>query len=632
MRANVVAATGAWLEIRAGSSPRTMARVAVVVLTLALAIHYAIAVCPEVVRQYIVSGQDAIDKDLLAFSALISDATGTCSATVIDDRHLLTAAHCSYSRGASVRVGVADSSGDAVASVVRFVSHPLYTSNSIVHDVAVVEIAPPLVNAKHVRLHRGETPAAGLYVRAAGYGVNTADYSVVSSNGMGTFRRVDIPVIGLSDCRAALMKKNIRVPPAFLASNYVCAGFIEPDNCGGDTCNGDSGGPLCIRSIMDNAYVQLGVTSAGSGCGNENVPGLYTSVAGHADWIAETVDGMVTFVDAFSTPAPPSKPPTPTPTRTPQRKSPPPSPSSSAKPVPVAPDLPVKPPTAASSTARATTAESVEAKSPVKPELSLPSLAPLPSASQAPIAPKAPAKIDSVPNSPGVTTATKRPVSTTAPIPAVVDDTDKLGTPAAAEEDKIKTVDTPAKPAAAESGRRDRQETSTVDRNTQAESGTTSTGNGTEDTTEGATAAPNEERQAGGSGATKTESTIEAEDPNSGVARSANSQNGQRGSLSNGGKGALIGVLVIFVLAGVASAIFFVARNRRAAATTSGIVVAAAGEASEGVAAAEAQVVHTEQNSAETAQEAITNTVTASEPAEAAVSTPTQTPGGVENV
>ena len=57
-----------------------------------------------------------------------------------------------------------------------------------------------------------------------------------------------------------------------------------------DTCQGDSGGPLLLE--VDGVLELAGITSFGLGCGSRNsVPGVYTRVSAHTEWI-ESVTGL----------------------------------------------------------------------------------------------------------------------------------------------------------------------------------------------------------------------------------------------------------------------------------------------------------------------------------------------------
>merc|ERR1711890_208570 len=67
-----------------------------------------------------------------------------------------------------------------------------------------------------------------------------------------------------------------------LDDSFICAGGQD----GKDTCKGDGGSPLVCASKYDPyTYVQAGVVAWGIGCGEDNVPGVYASVAEAVCWI-----------------------------------------------------------------------------------------------------------------------------------------------------------------------------------------------------------------------------------------------------------------------------------------------------------------------------------------------------------
>lgn len=65
-----------------------------------------------------------------------------------------------------------------------------------------------------------------------------------------------------------------------LHESFVCAGGVKNE----DTCYGDGGGPL-VCPVNHDKYVQTGIVSWGVGCGEEDVPGVYTNVALFRQWI-----------------------------------------------------------------------------------------------------------------------------------------------------------------------------------------------------------------------------------------------------------------------------------------------------------------------------------------------------------
>jgi len=52
---------------------------------------------------------------------------------------------------------------------------------------------------------------------------------------------------------------------------------------------GDGGGPLvCVvkeKKSTQQKYIQVGIVSWGIGCGDENVPGVYSSLVSNYQWI-----------------------------------------------------------------------------------------------------------------------------------------------------------------------------------------------------------------------------------------------------------------------------------------------------------------------------------------------------------
>ena len=110
---------------------------------------------------------------------------GYCTATLFDDRHALTAAHCLFdeagrrrpSAGMWFRAGLRDGTQQAVRQVRRAVPHPAYrwngrlaSASDIAVDVAMVELDQPLLTSEFPNYLPGDLPPPVGAVALLSYG------------------------------------------------------------------------------------------------------------------------------------------------------------------------------------------------------------------------------------------------------------------------------------------------------------------------------------------------------------------------------------------------------------------------------------------------------------------------------
>lgn len=238
--------------------------------------------CPVVLRpgrnnlQRIVNGTVPSDGLQAHMVAILFAGTIKCSGTLLSNRWVLTAAHCTSLDGNEVRIGGKTLTDGFRARVVGTYSHPFYTDSSYKFDIQLVRISPPAPpGSKFVRLNTLiSTPQDFAFVRTAGYGVQSPDG--LETNGL---LQVDIPVQPQDICE--------KVYDGGVRKKYhICAGYRQG---GCDSCQGDSGGPLFVFDAEGN-IVQVGVVSFGISCALPRIPGVYTRVSEYVPWLKQVTE------------------------------------------------------------------------------------------------------------------------------------------------------------------------------------------------------------------------------------------------------------------------------------------------------------------------------------------------------
>lgn len=222
-------------------------------------------------------------------SLAVSGTNIFCGASLVTDRHLVTAAHCL----AGVQAGVLDmvdivlgeyntrdSEPGLRRKILRVIIHPQFDEESLRNDLAVVVLqsAVPLTAGSATPIclpAANRDPPALSTATVTGFGTTSADSDSPSTR----LLTVDVNILSNAACRA----KN-SVYSGKVVDSMMCASVPQG---GKDACKRDSGGPLVADLGGRNSLV--GVVSWGQGCAEASYPGVYTRVTSFRAWIDQQV-------------------------------------------------------------------------------------------------------------------------------------------------------------------------------------------------------------------------------------------------------------------------------------------------------------------------------------------------------
>ena len=203
-----------------------------------------------------------------------------CGGSVIDDRWIVTAAHCVAGENVNfVRAitGITDLSNAVETAsnavpIEKVIQHERYNSWTVENDIALLKTKSSIRQSTKEFSNTICLPSSGQQFNGLGH-----------ITGFGTTRE------GGSTSRQLLAAQLDIMPDTVCKSAYayefkapamLCAGVMTG---GRDSCQGDSGGPLAVRT--ESGYTLAGITSFGRGCARANTPGVYTRVSHYVDWI-----------------------------------------------------------------------------------------------------------------------------------------------------------------------------------------------------------------------------------------------------------------------------------------------------------------------------------------------------------
>ncbi|XP_020667192.3 serine protease 1 [Pogona vitticeps] len=212
-------------------------------------------------------------RNSVPYQASLNSGYHFCGGSLINDRWVVSAAHCYKSR-IQVRLGEHNielqEGGEQFINSDKIIRHPKYNSWLLDNDIMLIRLETPAelsAQIAPVALSSGCAPA-GTDCLISGWG-NTLSNGV---NYPDLLQCLNAPILSEQECKDAY--------PGQITDNMICVGYLEG---GQDSCQGDSGGPVVCGGELQ------GVVSWGMGCALAGYPGVYTKVCNYIDWIEETI-------------------------------------------------------------------------------------------------------------------------------------------------------------------------------------------------------------------------------------------------------------------------------------------------------------------------------------------------------
>ncbi|KAJ2948063.1 hypothetical protein O0L34_g9860 [Tuta absoluta] len=219
---------------------------------------------------------------MLRYDSWANAYSQSCGGTILNERTILSAAHCYLSvtnpNNWRVRVGSTfRHSGGFVHNVALIINYPEYDHREYDHDISVIHLATSIVFNELAQLAQIPAPS---YILPDNAPIWSVGWGQTSYNGVASdqLKHVQLYVTNQEVCKNKLESQKM-----FITDTMLCFSANEP---GHGTCQQDSGGPNIHRVGENNVIV--GVTAFGVRCGEaDQYPDVTIRVTEYFDWILD---------------------------------------------------------------------------------------------------------------------------------------------------------------------------------------------------------------------------------------------------------------------------------------------------------------------------------------------------------
>lgn len=223
-----------------------------------------------------------------------------CGGTLINERHVVTAAHCIKAipknwQISLVRLGDFDIKNSGVdcdvdhcskipldIDIDQIIVHENYVTRllSQYHDIALIRLLQVVRSTDYVRPIELPFPGIeGMLLNSLTTAVSAGWGRTKTGSASSLKMKVLLNLQRLDDCTESYKTAGIKVK-----DGQLCASEWR----GTGVCSCDSGGPLMVQ--LSGQYYLIGIVSFGpTKCGLKNAPGVYTSVLRYIDWISKNI-------------------------------------------------------------------------------------------------------------------------------------------------------------------------------------------------------------------------------------------------------------------------------------------------------------------------------------------------------